>query len=193
MKVNGVRIAVTVVATALAGAHIMWPQLAIDTITLGLLALAVVPWLGEIFKSLELPGGVKVQYQDIERIQEEAEAAGLTALGRAPPAFLMIQDQDPNLALAGMRIEIERRARDLARSRGLSYERLPIGRLLEDLIRNEALSIPEYNTLRDLMTVLNRAVHAEKVERAVADKALSLGTWLLQLLEERVSPVEESP
>jgi hypothetical protein len=114
---------VTLVALALALVHLRWPSLAIDAITVTLLIAAVLPWLGPLFKSLELPGGWKVEFQDLQRTAERAEQVGLLAPPLAAPAaapeypFQRIADEDPNLALAGLRIEIEKRLVHLAELR----------------------------------------------------------------------------
>jgi hypothetical protein len=46
-----VRRIVTLVALVLALAHLVFPSLAIDAITLGLLAVAIIPWLAPLIKS----------------------------------------------------------------------------------------------------------------------------------------------
>jgi hypothetical protein len=43
------------------------PDLTIDTITLVLIAIAAIPWLGHIIESFELPGGPKVTYHKLEQ------------------------------------------------------------------------------------------------------------------------------
>lgn len=58
----------TLVGLAMALVHLLWPSLAVDAITVTLLAIAVVPWLAPLFKSLELPGGVKVEFQELQRV-----------------------------------------------------------------------------------------------------------------------------
>ena len=65
---------ITVGALAIAVVHAGWPDLTIDTITLGLIGIAVIPWLGQIFESLELPGGTKVKYRDLVQKIEEHDA-----------------------------------------------------------------------------------------------------------------------
>jgi hypothetical protein len=43
------------------------PDLTIDTITLVLIAIAAIPWLGHVIESFELPGGPKVTYRKLEQ------------------------------------------------------------------------------------------------------------------------------
>jgi hypothetical protein len=65
-----IRIMVTVTALAIAAIHLVRPTSRIDGVLLGLLAVAVLPWLGSIFDSVEGPGW-KVTYR---RLQEELDS-----------------------------------------------------------------------------------------------------------------------
>ena len=47
-----------------------------DAITLALLAIAIVPWLAPIFKSLEFPGGLKVEFQELQKAAQRALQRG---------------------------------------------------------------------------------------------------------------------
>lgn len=67
-------IALTICALGLAVVHLVRPNAAIDATTLALLAIAALPWLGSVFKSVELPGGIKAEYR--ERIQAIEEQVG---------------------------------------------------------------------------------------------------------------------
>jgi hypothetical protein len=59
-----VSVGITAVALVAGGARLMWPALTIDSVTVALIVVAVVPWLAPIFKSLEVPGGFKVEWQN---------------------------------------------------------------------------------------------------------------------------------
>jgi hypothetical protein len=92
-------------------------------ITLSLVALAILPWLGLLFRSVELRGGFKVEFQDrLDRARERADKAGLLAEPGAEGqqyTFQLVADQDPNRALAGLRIELERQLKALAEAVGV--------------------------------------------------------------------------
>ncbi|MCQ4084366.1 hypothetical protein NGB36_28240 [Streptomyces sp. RB6PN25] len=55
--------------------HLVWPHIRFDAITVTLLVIAIIPWLGEIFDSITLPGGAGVQFRKLTARVEEAEAA----------------------------------------------------------------------------------------------------------------------
>jgi hypothetical protein len=69
------RLALTGVATALAGAHLIWPRVRIDAITVALLVIAVLPWLHTLFTSITTPF-FSVQYRELK---QQVEAAASTA------------------------------------------------------------------------------------------------------------------
>lgn len=62
---------ITITALCVAIAHIIWPSLKIDAITLALIVIALIPWLSPLFKSLKLPGGWEIQFQEVK---EKVEA-----------------------------------------------------------------------------------------------------------------------
>ena len=102
---------VTLAALSAAAARFVWPTAPIDGVLATLLVVAVVPWLQPLFKSLELPGGLKVEFQELKDVAKRADAAGLLADPQAPDAktaysFQHVASSDPNLALAGLRIEL---------------------------------------------------------------------------------------
>ena len=66
---------VTLGALIAASAHLIWPSLAIDAVTIALLVAAAIPWLAPLFKTLELPGGWKIEFQELAARQVKIAAA----------------------------------------------------------------------------------------------------------------------
>lgn len=190
MKRYALHIAISVVGLLVVLGHAVYPNAKIDAVTLGAIMIAVLPWLGSIFKSVELPGGVKVEYRDLERAREEVARVGL--LGTPPerkeePSYIAIAQEDPNLALAGLRIEIERRLRAIAKKYGLDAERQGIGQLLRGLRTRNAISREEDSVLSDLMGLLNKAVHGVEFDHRAAQWAIDVGPGLLATLDKRAA------
>lgn len=80
-----VRNIVTLGALLLALIHVLFPALAIDAVTLVLMVIAIVPWLAPLFKSLELPGGWKIEFQELQKLAAKADTAGLLSRTEAAP------------------------------------------------------------------------------------------------------------
>jgi hypothetical protein len=182
------RQAITLAALALALAHLLWPSAAIDAISLALIVIALVPWLAPIFKSLEFPGGWKIEFQDLQKATARAEQAGL--LSPAPPhvasdfSFQRLAEEDPNLALAGLRIEIEKRLLKLAERHNIDVRSRGIGALLRSLSQHQVLTPEASSTLADMAGMLNSAVHGATVDPRGAEWALNIGPRVLRTLDD---------
>lgn len=116
------KVSITVVALAIGVLHFVMPELGVDGVIVILLVCAIVPWLFPILRSVELPGGLKFEFRDLQKAEDGARKAGLISTSeevRPNYSFLAIVDSDPGLALAGLRIEIEKRLRFMAESNGL--------------------------------------------------------------------------
>ena len=184
------QVAITVVSLALVGVHLLWPNLRIDAITLILLAAAAIPWLVPLFKSIELPGGLKLEFQKLQATEQRAAEAGL--LDELPDlaspheySFQVVADEDANLALAGLRIEIERRLVHLAEKAGIGSTKMSIHRLLRLLGDQEILSHKQRDVLEDMVELLNSAAHGASADHQSAHWALEVGPRLLATLDKR--------
>ncbi len=68
---------ITLGALVVALFHVVFPKVAVDAVTLTLLGVALVPWLGPIFKSLEFPGGAKIEYQELRKAAQDQVSTAL--------------------------------------------------------------------------------------------------------------------
>ncbi len=100
MKYKPLRYAVTLGALLVAAARIYWPELKIDGVTLGLLGIALLPWLQPLLKSIELPGGLKLEMQDYEQSISDTPPPGQ----QAPVAAVAPAAQQPYDAAARMKV-----------------------------------------------------------------------------------------
>lgn len=178
-------------ALLLTAVHLIWPNLGIDPTTIALLFIVVLPWLAPLIKSLELPGGWKIEFQTLQEAASRADAAGLLAaqpsVKKAAYSFQSVAAQDPNLALAGLRIEIEQRLSRLAEASGVKTPRpAGIGQLLRALVQNNVLTSEERSILADMTITLNYAVHGATVDVRTSDWAITYGPRLLASLDERI-------
>lgn len=71
---NQTKVVISVSALALILIRLVWPQLAVDAITLGLLVVAALPWFSPILESIEAPWGWKVKFKEIESQQQQQQA-----------------------------------------------------------------------------------------------------------------------
>jgi len=176
---------ITVIAAVGLVVHIVFPSLSIDSISLGLLIIAVLPWLVPLVKAAELPGGFKIEFQDVKAAADQV-AAGAPEVAAIPPPpeplYLSILEQDPGLALVGLRIDIEKRLRALAEQSGISKSR-PLTQLTNELQERGILSTDSSNGLRKLINLGNQAAHGVRVGPDVAYFAAEFGPKVLQVLD----------
>ena len=119
---------------------------------------------------------MKIEFQELQKAALRAESAGLLAAepswSEASFSFQSVANLDPNLALAGLRIEIEKRLSLLAQAYGLDGGRsMGIGQLFRALTKAEVLTSEERSVLADMTNMLNAAVHGATVDSRTADWA----------------------
>lgn len=197
LKIKRLKQVITLLALIVALIHLLFPKVAIDGITLGLIVLAILPWLSPIIKSLELPGGFKVELQELQKATDRADSVGLLSKTQGVTdsslrySFQTLAESDPNLALAGLRIEIEKRLSKLAELKGLDVGRKGVGILLRNLADKQIISASEQSVLADMVGLLNSAVHGAKVDSNTADWAINIGPRLLSALDARISETKD--
>lgn len=182
---------ISIIALVIAIVHSIWPGVTIDSITVAMVVVAIIPWLAPLMKSVELPGGTKIEFREFEKAQEKAEKVGLLSneveTRKIPDhTFLMVAEEDPKLALAGLRIEIEKRLRTIANRQGIPSQNKGVGQLLKLLSENNLLSNEERSVLLDMVGLLNGAVHGIDVDDRTAQWALDVGPRILKGLDERL-------
>lgn len=181
---------ITAMACLLILVRIIWPELKVDSITLCLLAVAVLPWLSSLIESAKLPGGLEVKFRDLQaagrEITETAPPSTLAPTTAAPeesrPTYLNIASDDPNLALVGLRIEIETRLRELANAYDICGNP-PLSRTLQDLRSRNVFTREIENALGQLIHAGNQAAHGARVDRDAAFWAIDSGPEILAALD----------
>ena len=173
--------------------HLLYPQIAIDGITVTLFAIVVIPWLSPLFKALELPGGLKIEFQELLKAKNDIEKAGLLASGsdigkEREYYFQSIIKEDLNLGLAGLRIEIEKRLKDIADSKNIAaHHQGGIRTLINILAANGYLNKDMSMALLDLIAVLNNAVHGANIDQRAVEWALDIGPRILKGLDDLIT------
>jgi len=185
---TGLKVIVTVVAVSLFVIRVALPHLNVDAVSLGLLLLALLPWLSPLIKSAKLPGGIEIEFQEVKKAAEKvtASAFGPFFISTAPASASLPEEKDPNLALVGLRIEIEKRLRALAERANVPTNR-PLGRLTADLQEAGILDPAAAGGLRDLITLGNQAAHGRKVAADVAVWASDYAPAVLRVLDDKLT------
>lgn len=170
----------------------------ISLVGLGLAVVALSPFIFKFIETLEFPSGFKFKFRDqLEEVTERAQEAGLLQEPNKPAAFESVYAEDPTLALAGLRIEIERRIDALWQltSPNVRAERNAHPALyakVRALSLAGILSDAESAIVHDLIPLLNRAVHSQAYSRTAADWAIRAGPQLLAGLDKKIESVKSA-
>lgn len=190
--VRKIQITITITAIIIAVTHIIWPSLNIDSITMTLVIVAVIPWLAPLFKSVELPGGLKFEFQEqLERVKKEAKAAWLISnkfSSNKNYTFLEFAESNPTLALASLRMEIEKSLRILAENKDIEIKwHQGISFLMRDLHEKGVLTDKEKSALADMLGTLNRAVHGEELDYRATQWVIDIGPQILSTINNKIN------
>jgi hypothetical protein len=128
MRRRRLGVLVTVMAIGAIVVHTIVPSLKSDTLTLVLVVVALLPWLGNLLESVELPGGWKVQYRGLEERVENTEKATARAGTQAAEAASTAQVA---IGVAGTKLpdttratmdDIRNLSKEFARLRALPHQ-----------------------------------------------------------------------
>jgi hypothetical protein len=180
----------------------IWPSLGIDSITVALLVLGALPWFYPFLKSLEVPGVVKIELKDVkvatEKItfkpiagtlaarEEGSDTAEITGTVGPPGTIATLQhiaSREPNLALIGFRIEIEKRLLHVAEIKKIETSGMSLSQLIRELREYNEFSPQVASGLNELVAMGNRAAHGAEVSPEAAAWVLDIGPTILNQLD----------
>lgn len=187
-----IQVGISLSAIIIAIIHITRPDLSIDAITLALFIVAIIPWLAPFLKSLEFPGGWKVEFKEFEDITDKADKAGLLSneaelSDNHQFSYQSIANNEPYLVLAGLRIEIETILKKIAVNRGIKGHNRPLKWHLSALSKNNIITVEERKALQDLIALLNRSIHGLEVDEREAQWAIDFGPRILRTLDDKLT------
>jgi len=157
----------------------------ISTIAAIFIGLAFLPWFLDLFDKIKLPGGLELKLRNIEaKLDEEGKEPEL----EDREAFEFFMPDDPNLAMVGLRIEIEKRLRRIAKNRQITSDdgrTLTIRQLLKELAAVGVVGHNAVAMIADMMPALNAAAHGAELPSESSEWVLKNGPRLLALLDEK--------
>lgn len=181
------KILITLIAIAGIVLHAFFPTIQIDAITIVLFFMALLPWLSNLLEEIEFPGGWKVKFKKKEELTARAQRAGLSADLKPEDeqkySFQSVAATDKNLALAGLRIELEKKLKEMSESAGINTGMQGVGRMLQTLSERSLIGWEERSVLNDMIGLLNSAVHGRKVDDDSFQWALETGVRMLKALD----------
>lgn len=175
--------------------RIVKPDWNIDTTSIVLLILAAVPWFIQYIKSLEISGIGKVELigkEQKKEMEKKAADAGFLNIKSTVDestrySFYNLRYEDPKLALAGLRIEIENSLRRIAENNALDVLHSGIGKMTNILSQHQLINDNERAIIYDITGILNKAVHSQlaEYESETFDWVFDLGLNILKSLNQK--------
>jgi hypothetical protein len=170
--------------------HGFWPDVfAVDAITIVLLFILCIPLVAQYLRKAKFPGAefeFKDEIRETERLVklsiEQAEESSVAGERKILPfeTFKLsgvreLLDSDPVLALASLRIEIERKLNLFVELFSLGKpNRWPISRLIEAIKKRDLLSVEQVTALQKIVNMCNRAVHGSLISVEEAKEIIGL-------------------
>lgn len=193
-----IKVIITVTAICLAVAHIIFPAIKIDIITVSLTGIAIIPWLEQLFKSVGLPGGISFQFHDLENLADDAEKAGLipdstgkedneSLLLLPDYQFVEIASKNKKTSLLTLWIEIEKSIRTLSASHSIDSKKYPVLQLLYILEEKNILKKNEVAVLEKMSVVFNQPVTDRENDRKISNWVTEKGPRLIYNLDKKIN------
>lgn len=168
----------SILFVAIAAFDTFWQSL--SPIAATALALSVAPWIYGLIEKIVMPDGTEVFLKEAEqRLEELPEQPNQKDI----EAFKYFESNDPNLALAMLRVQIERRMREMAEevmlrpsSNGKPYS---FQSLASALAKEDQITPATLRMIRDLTPLMNDAVHGVDIPETAIELTRKLGPRLL--------------
>ncbi|KDM89805.1 DUF4145 domain-containing protein [Photobacterium galatheae] len=170
----------SIVFLSLAYVHLFISSVDIDAITIVLMVLAALPWVFPYLKSLELPGGIKVEMKNVLKKVEQASAEIDGALPTNG-----FQGVDTSLAFIAQRVEIEKIVRQYQPD--LPSSRFALTTRLTKLAKENILQQHLADALLEIVKLGNLASQGQFVHTEEAELILMRSGPLLDKLEQTLS------
>jgi len=178
---------IVVLGIALIIIHGLWNNIfLVDYFTVIILFILCIPFLSKFLKRAKVPGAEFEFREEIEStkkaVRQSVEKSKSRADGKSKPlpfetfntrAVKALLDSDPVLALASLRIEIEKKLRMAAK-----YFKLPdkntLYEIIESLMEEGILSPEQVTALKKIVEMCNRAIHGYDISGDEAEEIIHL-------------------
>lgn len=174
--------------------HGFWPNIfKVDLISISILFILSIPFVAQFLKKAKFPGAEFEFKDEIRETQKLVELSVEEAkeIERPEKAKLLkfetfnlygireLLDSDPVLALAGLRIEIERKLKLAAHFLDIPVNKqYSILKMLGIFKNNKFLSSYQFNALWNIVTMCNQAIHGSLISKEEAKEIIDIAEEL---------------
>jgi len=185
---------IVIIGVMLIIVHGFWSDVfKVDSITILILCILSIPFVAQYLRKAKFPGAefefkeeIRETQKLVQRSVEQAEKAESAGEAKILPfetfrlsAVRELLDSDPVLALAALRIEIEKKLRTAADFLDLPIrDKLSISKLIEVVSRKDLLSFEQITALRKIINMCNKAIHGSLISNEEAREIIDLAEEL---------------
>lgn len=178
---------VTALAFSLLVIHTFsWGGLRVDSTSILLLVLIVLAPLSDLIKKVKFGEfEAEIGSREIEKVSDSlsfSEADKLSVSARIQSDIPKLVESDPQLGLAKLRIELERIIKVIyfrVERPDFDIDRLPLSRLMNELAEKRVIPIALLSSIRDVLSLANRAIHGESIKASDAESLALLGVKVI--------------
>lgn len=160
----------------------------IDNVTIFLIMILVLlPYVSYISKIKFGDFEAEITHDDIKSIEEKVEKIPHTdkvLRNKKGDNLDQLIEDDPTLAMAKLRIEIEKRVKFLS---GVylqeSQKQFSLNKLLFGLSKNNIINQNLISLIKEVLFVANRAIHGESIEKKEAVRLIEYGRRIIEELD----------
>ncbi|MCR4293312.1 MAG: hypothetical protein NUV76_10600 [Candidatus Kuenenia sp.] len=180
-----------VLAISLLGTHsLKLTTISVDSTSILLLIIILIsPFIASVRKIKYGDFEAEIDPKEVQKIKAEAEKNSEVKdadeeprpeIYTATESIRELVSSDPVIALAKVRIELEKVLNRLARIAGIEVKRPALGMLVKTLSNHEIISPNIGKSLTEVIGICNRAMHGEVISEDSANTIVSLGVDLLE-------------
>jgi hypothetical protein len=174
-------------------------QFVIDNFIILIYFISSIPFIAQYMKKVKFPGAefeFKEEIRKTEKllhlsgtakVRTEANASLTVVKSKALDNARKLLDSDPVLALAALRIEIEKSLKVIAKKLDLPIkEKRSITKIIANLNRKEIFSYGQVKILRKIIQMCNKAIHGAVISKGEAKEIIFLTEKFYRTLENSI-------
>ncbi|MDP2315805.1 MAG: DUF4145 domain-containing protein [Pseudomonadota bacterium] len=163
-----------------------WGSLRVDTTSILLLVVIVLAPLSELVKKIKVGDfEAEIGSREVEKVSESLKSSEIGELEK--PSLIhsdipKLVESDPQLGMAKLRIELERLLKVIyfrVEQPEFDIDNVPLNRLLNELTEKRVIPVALQSSVRDVISLANRAIHGESIKTQDAENLANLGVKVI--------------
>lgn len=163
-----------------------WGELRVDTTSILLLVLIILAPLSDLIKKVKFGEfEAEIGSREIEKVSESLSFSQIeqpSIPGQVHSDIPKLVESDPQLGMAKLRIELEKIMKVIyfrVEQPDFDIDRVPVSKLMNDLAEKRVIPVALLSSIRDVLSLANRAIHGESIKASDAENLANLGVKVI--------------